>query len=124
MSYDNPQMFSYSYGIHDFGAAADEVLSLKGPTGKTGRLVDIQVSATEIFTTGGDILIGTAADPNAYAELAIGTLADTDTITAQETSGAIIDETIPADTQVEVTFNQTGGTPTGQGFVHIFIEWY
>ena len=124
-TYDRPFVQSYCVGSpHDFGAAADESLSIKGPAGMKGLLREICVSASEIFTTGGAVQVGTAADPDAYAELLLGTLADTDSLNMTEQSGALKDADIPADAQVEVTLVQTGGTPTGQGHVNITIEWY
>lgn len=127
MSYSNPTTITYGFGKHDFGTAG-EVQSIKGPSGRRGRLVDIVVSATETFTadtTAGNVQVGTGADPDAYALLTLGTLADTDTLTASETSGAIIAADIPADTQVEVTFTApTGGTPAGMAYVNLVIDWF
>lgn len=127
MSYSNPLTITHSYSAVDFGAGGN-VTSLKGPSGKRGELREIIVSATETFnavTTDGDVQVGTAADPNAYAELTLGTLADTDSITATATAGAIIEASLPADTQVEVTFTApTGGTPAGIADVQIVIDWY
>lgn len=127
MSYENPQMQSYSFGAHDFGAGGDS-FSIRGPAGKKGRLVHVSVSATETFTdttTPGYVRIGTAADNDAYAELNLGTTADTDCVSEATDTDAIIDEAIPADSQVEVTLvAPTGGTPAGIGHVHIGVEWY
>ena len=127
MAYDQPVTITYSFGVHDFGAGGDS-LSVKGPAGKTGRLVDIIASAVETFnavTTEGRIEIGTAADTDAYASMGLGTLADTNSQAASESAGDIIDDGIPADTQVEVTFvAPVGGTPAGQAHVHVVIEWY
>lgn len=129
MSYSNPDRRCYNYGSIDFGAGG-EVVSITGPKGKRGRLIDIHVSATETFnavTTSAKVSVGTAADPDAYAELDVGTLADTDSISAEDgvsDTDAIIAEDIPADTQVEVTMvAPTGGTPAGMGHVQIVIDW-
>ena len=126
MSYDNPNVITYSFGEHDFGSAG-EVLSVKGISGKSGVLLDICVSATETFTattTPAYVKVGTASDDDAYASLSLATTADTDSVTASATSGAIISPKIAADTQVEVTFvAPTGGTPAGKGFVSIAIAW-
>ncbi len=128
MSYDNPRRWVYSFGEHDFGAGS-ESLSLKGPSGKKGVLREIQVNATETFTddtTSGNVQVGTAADPDAYGLLDLGTTADTNTASyaAGDDADAVISESIPADTQVEVTFTApTGGTPAGKGFVQIVIDW-
>jgi hypothetical protein len=126
MSYSNPNRRCYSFGELDVADAA-ETLSIKGPAGKAGRLVGVAFSATETFnavTTSAKIQVGTAADPDAYAQLDLGTLADTDSLDASEQSGAIIDPAIPADTQVEITcVANTGGTPAGKGFLHVFVDW-
>lgn len=126
MSYSNPNRMCYSFGAVDFGAGG-EVVSIQGPSGKAGRLIDVMLSATETFTddtTTGKVRIGTAADPDAYAELDCLTTADTDSISATGQSGAIIDADIPADTQVEVTMvAPTGGTPAGIGYVTVVIDW-
>lgn len=127
-TYDNPFYVTYSVGEHDFGAGG-ESLSIKGPSGKKGRLKFICLSATEAFTadtTSAKVQIGTAADVDAYAQLDCATTADTDSIEASdEDTGTITDPDIPADTQVEVTLvAPTGGTPAGKGFVNFVIGWY
>ena len=125
MSYSNPNRMSYSFGPIDFGAGGD-VVSIQGPSGKAGRLIEIMVAATETFnavTTQADVQVGTAADPDANALFQLGTLADTDSVSAYGTS-SIIDADIAADTQVEVTFTApTGGTPAGIAHVTIVIDW-
>jgi len=122
--YDNPMVITFNVGSpHDFGAAADEALAIKGPKGMTGRVVDVCVSASEIFTTGGDVQLGIAGALGKYVDLPLGTLADADCLTASETSGAIKDEMLPADTDIVVSLLQTGGTPTGQAHVNIAIAW-
>lgn len=127
MSYADPDRRFYSFGEHDFGAGS-ESLSITGPNGKAGTLKWIHVSATEAFADGtGDVRVGTASDPDAYAKFVLGTLADTDSAATDDGStdtDAIIDPDIPADTQVEVTFTQPGaGSQTGKGFVTICIDW-
>lgn len=129
MSYADPDRRQYSFGEIDFGDAA-EVLSITGPKGAKGILHAIHVAATETFTadtTPAYVRVGTAADPDAYAEMNLGTLADTDSASSDDGTtdpDAIIAESIPADTQVEVTtVAPTGGTPAGKGFVTIIIDW-
>ena len=129
MSYSDPDRRVYSFGIHDFGAAS-ESLSIKGPRGKTGTLVAIHASATETFTavtTPARIDIGTGADTDAYASFVLGTLADTDSASTDDgvtDTDAIINRSIPANTQVEVTFvAPTGGTPAGMAAVSVIIDW-
>ena len=124
MSYDNPLTITHTYGGVDFGTGGAIGSSLQGPAGKQGRVVDVIATASEIFTTGGDILLGVAATGADYVNFPLGTLAATDTLCASNTSGAIVDEALPADTQIEITWNPTGGTPTGIADVQIVIEWY
>ena len=125
--YDQGEVITYSFGEYDFGAA-DEALAIKGPSGKVGRIVDIGVAVTETFnavTTPAYIRMGTGADPDAYAELNMASAADTDYFNTLDDTDAIIVETLPPDTQVEVAFiAPTGGTPAGKGFVNISVSWY
>jgi hypothetical protein len=113
--------------VIDFGAGG-EVLSLKLPAAKKARLVDVILSATETFTnttTSGKVQIGTAADPDKYAQLDCLTTADTDSITAIDQSGALIDQDIAAGTQIEITcVAPTGGTPAGIGFVVVVLQLF
>jgi hypothetical protein len=124
MSYSNPNRECMTIE-HDFGAGG-ESLSYKLPASKAARLKDIVLSATETFTddtTTGKVQVGTAADPDAYAELDCLTTADTDSIRASDQSGAIIDPAIPAGTQVEITLvAPTGGTPAGMAKVTFIFD--
>jgi hypothetical protein len=107
--------------FYPLGSAAD-VLSCKGPKGKAGRLIEIHVAATTTFTAG-SILVGTAADTDAYASFSFGALADTDsasTLDGVTDTDAIIQPLIPADTQVELTY-ANGGAGAGPAFV--VIDW-
>ncbi len=143
--YDRPQRISYSFGEFDFGAGG-ESLSIPVPAGKDGFIIEeIAVSATETFTattTDARVEIGTASDTDKFAELALGTLADTNALgfaTGTDDAGAdprydnsyggpgvvrtgSTEENI---TQVEVTFvAPTGGTPAGKGYVTIVLAWF
>ena len=126
MAYDNPDRRLYQRQ-HDFGAAS-EIFSVRGPSGKQGILRLVAVAVTETFTattTQGFVRVGTAADNDAFAELQMGTAADEDYWDSDtDDTNAIIDSDIPADTLVEVNLvAPTGGTPAGQGEVHIMIDW-
>lgn len=128
MPYDQPRTITYCFPTHDFGAGGDSI-SVRGPKGKNGRLVGMEVRAIgEAFnavTTPAHLLVGTAGDTDAYGDLNIGTLADTDSINEGIDTDAIINEAIPADTQVEITFvAPTGGTPAGIGQAQVTIEWW
>lgn len=127
MSYSNPLVITYNLGLHDFGAAGDD-LAIKAPTGyEHGRILDIGVAVTETFTnttTPAYIRIGTTTDPDAYAQMDMGTAADTNYYNTQDDTDAIIDADV-TNTQLEVALvAPTGGTPAGIGHVHITIAWF
>ncbi len=127
---------SYSYGVYDFGPST-EIIAIGQLAGKRWcQILDVEVQAVETFTTGGAVLIGTASDSDKFAELTLGTLADTDALNTRGdtdaifTAGKFIDMSNDGDadaaiTQLEVLFQrvvQSG--PTGQGFVHICLAWW
>lgn len=116
MSYGNPNRYAYN-----LGASAD-TLSVQGPKGKAGRLIDIMVSATTTYTAG-SIKVGTQSDDDAFASFSFGALADTDSACATDgvtDTDAIIDPDIPADTQVEITWANGGA---GAGPATVIIDW-
>jgi len=129
MSYSNPDRRFYVFPTVDFGAGSTSH-SFQGPKGKAGRLVCIHLSASETFTnttTEANIMVGTAADTDAYALMNLGTTAATDSVASDDgvtDTDAIISASIPADTQVEVTCTApTGGTPAGIGTVTVIVDW-
>jgi len=123
MSYSNPNRLSYTFGEEDIADAA-RALSVRGPTGKDGRLVGVSISATETFnavTLPAHLLIGTAADTDAYADITIGPLAATDSMFSGYLDRNV---TIPKDTQIEITeVANTGGTPAGKAYFTVTIDW-
>jgi len=127
MSYSNPVTAVYSYGEHDFGAAS-ETFRFKGPAGKKGYLVDVNVSATEVFTnttTEGAVKVGSAEAGAQYVNMGLGTLADKATQNASDTAADVVLRDLPADTAIWVQLlAPTGGTPSGKGFVQIIVNWY
>lgn len=131
-SYDQPLVISYGYGVYDF-ANAGLISAIPVPFGKTRcRVEEIAVQATEVFTTGGKIELGTAADPNRYAELVIGTLADTEGLNITDEAAelfdighggkGIIDVGQEAIVQIEVVF--TTSTTTGIAATVIVLGWW
>ena len=123
----NPRTVSYVIPGVDFGAG-DSAHAIKAPKGKTaGVLLDVGVAVSETFnavSTQGFVRLGTAADPDAYAELQMGTAAATDFYNTQDDTDAIIDADVSAD-QIEVAcIAPLGGTPAGIGDVHITIDWF
>ena len=127
MSYSNPLVITYNLGLHDFGTAGD-ALAIKAPSGyASGRIMDIGVAVTETFTattTPAYVRLGTTTDADAYAELNMGTAADTNYYNTQDDTDAIIDADVTS-TQIEVALvAPTGGTPAGIGHVHVTIAWF
>ena len=129
MSYPRGRAVAYkSNVVQDLGAGVGTAWSFKGPKGKKGRIIDVGMHITETFTAttlAGMVLVGTAADPNYYAQLEMGLAADTDFWNVDDDPDAILIEALPADTQVEVTHSApTGGTPAGIGWPVVVVEWY
>lgn len=125
MSYADYNRRHFAFGLIDFGTGNDIATSFRGPANKPGRLVDIIVTAVEVFTADGAIQVGTSADPDAYAQFALGTVAATDTVCATDgttDTDAIIDADLPTG-QIEVIFKKTTGTPTGQAYVTIVVDY-
>jgi hypothetical protein len=134
-SYDHPYQRSYGLGLVDFGAS-DEATAIAVPPGMSRcRISGISVMATEVFagsTTTARIELGTAADPNRYADTDLGTTADTDGFEAAAADffdighggAGVVDITTEAITQIEVGLIAGTGTPTGQGYTTIHIDWW
>ena len=131
MSYSDKKWTRIESGAaQDMGDGTPKVFSFKGPTGKQGTIVDVGVEVTETFacdSTEASFQVGTTADQNAYAQLNItdGT-AITDTFNIQNDTNAIIDEALPADTQIECTpvVGVDSGTEAGIGYPYIVVAWY
>jgi len=127
MSYSNPMVVTYVLPAVDFGAGTTGH-AIKAPAGyENGRLIDVGVAVTETFnqvTTPGYVRVGTAADPDAYAELNMGAAAATNFYNTQDDTDAIINADVD-NTQLEVAcVAPTGGTPAGIGTVHVTIAWF
>ena len=137
MSYSNANMMQYLDATDtDFAAGTGTPWSFKGPKGKQGILRNIGVHVKETFEDDlvtGKVLVGTTADPNAYGQLEIadGTL-NTDTFNNVDDSDCVIlasdgqNNTLPADTQIEVTFVQAtdSGVAAGKGRAYVEVDWY
>lgn len=125
--YDNPIVITYNLGSSNFATPATAT-SFKGPPGKKGKILDVGVRVTTLFTnvtTDGAMAIGTSGDADAYALLQMGAAAATDYWNTIDDPDAIINDTLPADTQIEVTFvAPTGGAPAGVGVPEITVAWY
>ena len=131
MSYSNPIPLIYTNSTAgDFGAGTPTPWSFKGPEGKQGMLKDIGLHITEAFNgdqVTGKVLVGTTADPNYYGQLEVtdGTAA-TETWNNQDATNAVLVQTLPADTQIEVTYIGVSdtGTTTGIAFSYFETFWY
>ena len=141
VSYDNPMHISYSFGLHDFAATA-LAAAIAVPKGVSRcRIEEIHVSVTEIFnadTTAAFVRIGTSADPDKFAELDMQLAALTDGYGIDDAPAAdtplkdighggfgVVDIATEDITQLEiVTVKNTGGTPTGIGYLTVVIAWW
>lgn len=126
MSYSNPQPFCIS-NYHDFGAAG-EAMTFRGPKGKQGTIVDINVDAIELFTntaTEAFIRLGSSAAGYEYVNMGLGTLADGANAQLTAVAADLVEAALPADTDIHLTLvAPTGGTPGGKAHYHIMIDWY
>lgn len=132
MAYDNPLTVTHELGSVNFASAT--ATAIKGPPGHKGRIRDMGVRVTTLFTTvtlAGTFKLGTTGDDDAYALLRMGVDAGgtapaaTDVWNVQNDSDAIIEPDLPADTQIEVTYGApTGGTPAGVGNPYVVIDWF
>lgn len=132
--YDNPAVVSYSFGSVNFASGSTN--ALKPPPGMTrGKIVDIQVQVTTLFTAVTNpafIRLGTPGVPAFYAELNLGVAAATDAygirnITAGYDAVVFRSIDIVQDNvaQVRVAFiAPTGGSPAGAGVVNIAVAWF
>lgn len=138
-TYDKPLTISYSLGLVDFAAAAT-ANAIQRPAGKSSaRIEEIHVSVTEVFnavTTPAYLRIGTASDADKFAELNMGTAAATDGYGSNDDPDAILaagkfidldragDAGVSLDQLEVVTVQNTGGTPTGIGYVTVVVSWF
>ena len=130
MSYSNPVTTRIQSGdVQDLGGTPT-AYSFKGPTGMQGTIIDIGIEVTETFaddTLEACFNVGTSSDADAYAKLNItdGT-AITDTFNIQNDTNVIVDEALPADTQIECTpvVGVDSGTEAGIGYPYVVVEWY
>lgn len=134
MAYDDkPTRYTHFY---DWGSAVDETISIKGPKGKAGFLWDYGVyGVIEVFNGGTvtpKIAIGTTSDADAYGEeFDLDGVADNDGKSVRQTyrpdestwDSYMVDRTIPADTEIYMTFTGATGSPTGQGTGFVDIIW-
>ncbi len=139
-TYDNPLTISYDLGEHDF-PDANMALAIQRPKGVSScRIEEMHVAVTETFNgsvSKAFLRIGTASDPDKFAELDMdlavitdgwGTNDDTDAI---KDAGVFIDLDRDGDAgasldQLEITSvaNVDSGTETGIGHVTVVLSWF
>lgn len=135
-SYDNPEFRSYHLGQIDFGTPPTATSIPVPAWAEGGRIVGANVTgATEAFTadtTGAELHIGTAADPDKFYAGTLGVIALTDSaeFAGFLDAGLAIHTGYDGDagaalTQLEVVaIAPTGGTPGGIALVDVAIAWY
>lgn len=136
-SYSNPIRMTYSYGSLAFTAATTHLIK-PPPRVNQGRVVDIHVRVTVVFTqttTPAYVNIGTVATAAKYAQLNMGAAAANTSYNFRDTGGTPYNEAnvIFSDinfsrdsttvVQVQVVA-MTGGSPTGTGFLDVCLAWF
>lgn len=122
MSYSDPVRVTYTQKGVDFTGSAATDLKVAGPSGMVGRVVSVSVGITTAVTVAAStVLVGTVADTDAYASLAvpvkaINTTANNPTIYTDD------DNLIPADSLVVI--GNGGGSTAGVGDVSVVIDWF
>ena len=126
MSYANRDTFVVTLPGVNFATGRDGTIRL--PKGKRGRLLEVTVLGTTLFTavtTEGKLNIGSATDADAYASCGMGTLAAKACYSATNNAGDIISADLPADTDIKyATVAPTGGSPAGVGDIIITFGIY
>lgn len=128
MSYSNPERGMYVFPNVDYGAGTT-THAIPVPTGKRGRLIDIQLAATESFnsvTTDGSTSIGISGTISRNALFVQGDLAAGAAISAKNLSDPdwLVEPEIVKDSVLLVTCTApTGGTPAGIATVTVIIDW-
>lgn len=117
---------TYKFIAKDYGADSTEVIA--PPPGLRGEIKELNLyDVSEIFnltTVAANVLVGTAADTDAYATSAVfGTLAQDAAESFALTDG--ITTVLPIDTDILVSFNASdNGTPTGIASTSLTINYF
>ena len=121
MSYSNAYTCTYRFPAATLSSAAT-VGRLIGPSGKSGRLVDIAVLVTTGVTVAAcTVTAGTEADTDAYGSLTVP-ISAANSGTNGASDSAATTTVLPADTVVAIA---AGGECTaGAGDILVTIDWY
>jgi hypothetical protein len=135
MSYDKAAT-RHSFGIFDFGGAADQEFTILGPKGKAGILVNYGVEGvTEVFAGSSvtpKIAVGISGNPDAYGEeldldgVALNSgksVLSTAAVGTAAYDALMVDRNIDPDVVVFVTCTGATGSPTGMGVPFVDIIW-
>lgn len=119
MSYDNPITCTYRFPAVSVVSAAT-LGRIQGPAGKTGKIVDVSyIITTGVTVAASNLIVGSAADTDAYATKAVAVAAAT-TGGNGATLGAT--ELIPANDIVLV--GSAGGATAGAVDALVVINWF
>ena len=127
MSYENPSVFSPPLGSVSFATTTTRVIRL--PRNKAGRIIDIGVYATVLFTnvtTGAKVQVGNGTVANFYGEFGqLGALAAGASSNSSNIALVGVGVELPANTDITLTFlAPTGGAPAGTGIPNVVFETY
>jgi hypothetical protein len=122
MSYGNGIQSSHTLAAASLvGAATVALAGLVGPKGMDGRVSHISAHLTTGVTVAASkIQVGTTADPDGYAYLAVPVQAINTTVLGGTVNGALGNR-IPADTPFEI--GDAGGATAGVASYTVYIEW-
>jgi hypothetical protein len=118
MAYDNPFTCTYRFPAVSVVSAAT-LGRIVGPAGKTGRILDVSyVVTTGVTVAASNLIVGSAADTDAYATVAVP-------IAAADTGGngaaKGVTASIPANSVVLV--GSAGGATAGAVDALVVINW-
>lgn len=122
MSYSNGIQSSHTFAAASLvGAATVALAGLVGPRGKSGRVSHISAHITTgVTVAASQIQVGTTADPDGYALLAVPVQAINTTVDGDAVAGAL-GNLIPADTPFAI--GDAGGSTAGVVSYTVYIEW-
>lgn len=130
--YDTPYRETICLPSKDF-ASTDVTYILRGPAGKRGKVIDVQMSVTVTCagaTTKPIINVGKSGALTEYVSMNMGTTAAGAAKRASQTAGDLKLTSgnlkiLDADTDVHVTLvAATGSGAAGTGIVQIMFEWF
>lgn len=121
MAYENPTIIGYTLTAATVSTAAT-LLTVQGPSGKIGRLVDISaVLTTGVTTAATELRVGDAGDADQYGILSLPVAS-----AGVGYNGATVYQTdtnfIPADTNVIIATDGAGDA--GAADIVVTIAWF